>query len=566
MKTAKTLALLAVFALAFAGVAVIAEQNDANGEPAVTCFAEGKASGVYNHMMVFGYADSSIIIDTTLMTNLGTATEFIVELVNDSTTSVSMTVGPLSSQNGKIVIDASKTGLFADNLTVTLKNYEDTSAALSAAVLATSDTALSIDLMPNHTPVAEGAWADANGFVVADHDGTTAVSKYSADAKNLRNVAFALDNTLDATFVDSNKVYTLKGWSASPAETADIDLYPGNYTIEEIIKTLSKRNTADDAVPFYHPVPSETTAADGAQLDQVAHTVLLFAIYEKNTFEILLADGLDENGHPAAGFGITDVAFPATSSVVKASVTSKVDADSFGIVRIQQIVPGQYNYTFQVYKFKENDATGAKTYEAATKETDYDYKMVTNGVYKFFGIKSDLVIKVVPAAISDPTAFDETGYAFQIDAIENDASGHGKVKLSLDLYDYKPLSAEVGDPAVLTVNDKITISGTYFKELGDGIRAYGNLADCGQFTAATNLNLYIDNSSTASNDTLVDGEAAAKLTTADDSVYDLVWQDASTDALGIYAAQGVWTQYTAITGEDEGTSADVYTAWALFTA
>lgn len=592
MKATRLFAVMAVLAMVFAGTAVIAEQNDAANEPAVVCFAEGRSSAEvtdYNKMMVFGYSDKSIIINTTYM-DLGKATEFIVTVADNADYSAATnktTVGPVSAQNGKIVIDTPE-AIFAANasLYVTLYDYEAPATIVSIANLTVPDnisTAIAFELYTNYLK----DFKDANNFDVAHtntvasgetgYDETKAEKPIAIEAADIIRGNSGTKITLDETtatnaFTDASGVYELKGWSIGYTENAKIDFYPGSYTIEEIIMTLADKHMLDTVTttePKYAPIPTATAAAaDNLGVDQVAGKLILNAIYEKNTFEVILADGLDTSSHPAEGFGITDVDFPTDAPTVKASVTSKIDADSFGVLRIQQLVPAQYDYTFTIYGFDKLDATGNKTFKEDTSEVvSAKIKMVTNGVFKISEVKRDIVIKVTPTAKTSPTDFTQNGYAFQIQAIENLADTGGKVRLSLDVFDYVPYDV-TNDPATaLDAKDHMQIAGTYFKDLGDGIRAYGNLESSGAYAKTTNFTSKIDDAPESTADasiTTVGGKVVMQLN-KNDTVFDLDWTAANAD-IGIYAAKGIWTQNALNSGGDALEQTDVETPWSLFTA
>ena len=576
----KLLAVMAVVAMAFAGVAVLTEteQGDAafGTSAAPTAFAYGMASSNANGMYVIAYDDGALLIDINRL-DVGDENQYIVGLTPDSTTVSAATeikVGPVASLNGQIWIDGTLAAKDTGNdVAIALYKYSAPTTAVSTAALTYTTTVSTVEPITNHSvAAADGSWARVN----YDGAGTayaTAVSSDPARTTDDQNMS----ETRNTVYSGANAGYKLKGWSVDYGADAAIALAPGaTYTPEEILFAMADAYVEKSASSPTNPI--------------VSNKIAPYAIWEEILFTLEVADidagvpdGTSKKFTDDTKFGINGVKLfvgEETSEKATASITSKVSKNSFALLKIEQNAAGaqggsapytgQYTYAFTVYKSTFKDASGVKLWEAATSNTDYVIKMINNGIYKVTA-KADLRIEVTMAQNAAAPA--TNAYAFQIDQINNTSDGF--VNLSLDLFDYKAIDQAyaAGSPATPQIKSQIAIEGTYFKTFGsdaNAVRVYGDLKNLASPTTTTTG--YIDLSSTGVTPVDYQYEATKKTSnikalelTSTDSVFDVSYQLGS--GASIYAAKGVWNlveseEGTAVTGVTNVTE----TPWALYKA
>lgn len=569
------LAVMAVIALAFAGVAVFTEMNanDADAAHAPVAFAYGyNSSAVYEGMKVLAYDDNAILVDTTDM-DLNDETMFYVGLSANSPTVVTAEenrIGPIAAQNGQLWINGTGFLTATKHTAVALYAYSNAAAPLGTADIEYTDTAAALDLKTNYH---KDATATPKKWTNVNYQATEEIpyEAYTDAQPIVRFGAVELDQNTDTSadkkFYGVNYGYGLNGWAlsfADDAATNPIVIQPtASIAIEDVIFAMAD---GYDAISTDHK--ALTNPIGGV----TANKITLYAIWGELIFSLEVGDaanvaaGTTTGTFVFTGFGTDDV---AVASKVIASVTSKVTKDSFALLRIQQTAASEYTYSYDVY-YGEKSSDGTTAWK---KDTDGQYatvKMISNGVFKVSNVKADIKIALTVTAASAPAT---TAYAFNVDQINNTSNGF--VNLSLDLFDYvaKDQAYAAGDPATPQIKSQIAIDGTYFTTIGDSanaIRVYGNLRTLGEddVTEAG----YIDLAAAAASQ-IVDYQYDATHTsdnkalqlTATDSVFDLSYQLGS--GMSIYAAQGVWNE---VTSEDGSTVSDVTpvakTPWALYKA
>ncbi len=553
MKT-KILAVLAVLAMAFAGVAVIteAQQNDAagiTGDYQPVAYAKDTTAAAatdYLGLRAILYEDKVLMLDTTDVKLKDSSTKyydgaslFTVTMVpEDGAPATAAVVDQVPSQNGRIYLDldgikdnsATPIALLTEGtLTVTLKAYGNT-AELGTVAIAVPDTLSQengITLKTNHTD----GWTDANKPETA----ITYVNPLLYAGS--RNVDYVMDDTAKnasnvTIFKDPNGLYNLKGWGLN--FEGDVVIYPdANLTVEEII----------------YKVADYRAAKSLAAID-FTETITLYAMYDKTSYALTVQDQANADDTKWT-FVSSDAtlrlgAVKTGDVVASASITSNVTSDSFALLKIaQNTTLGQYVYKFDGTdgKVEKYDRTN-QTWGPAALNTDYKVKTIANGIYQITEVKSDLRFTV--KAVSTDAA-STTAYNFAIDDIKNPVtSGHanGTVELSLDLYDYTIDSAQ----------HYITLDGTYYRSVGDNVRIYGNIdsLDSTKKTWASYIDLYDAD----------DTDGVLSLTTTN-SVYDLSLTLA--DDYSIYAAQGLWHQKDAV-ADPAADAVELTTPWSLYKA
>lgn len=140
----------------------------------------------------------------------------------------------------------------------------------------------------------------------------------------------------------------------------------------------------------------------------------------------------------------------ATASGSNFIIKDAAGQPGYGILQISQTTAGSYKYTVEI----KATATGAV--DSTPKATQ-----LANGLYRISNVDQDITIKVTAA---DWNA-DESGFDLTIDSITNDAN-KGTINVSLDIFDYKR-----------DANDKLSVSGTYYKKMDGSYRVYGNIAN-----------------------------------------------------------------------------------------
>ncbi len=570
------LAVMAVIALAFAGVAVFTEMNanDADAAHAPVAFAYGyNSSAVYEGMKVLAYDDNVILVDTTAM-DLDDETMFYVGLSANSATVVTAEenrIGPIAAQNGQLWINGTGFLTATEHTAIALYAYSNAAAPLGTADIEYTDTPAALDLKTNYhkdTSVTPNKWTSVNYDATAS--GAEAYETYT-DAQDIVRFGTVIldqntDTSADKKFYGVNYGYGLNGWALSFADNATtnpIVIQPtASIAIEDVIFAMADGYDAisGDHKALTNPIGGVT-----------ANKITLYAIWGELIFSLEVGDAANVAAGTTTGtyvftdFGTDDV---AVASKVIASVSSKVTKDSFALLRIQQTAASEYTYSYDVY-YGEKSSDGTTAWKKDTAGQYATVKMISNGVFKVSNVKADIKIALTVTAASAPAT---TAYAFNVDQINNTSNGF--VNLSLDLFDYvaKDQAYAAGDPATPQIRSQIAIDGTYFTTIGDStnaIRVYGNLRTLGD-TDVTEVG-YIDIAADATKlvayqyDATHPSENKALQLTATDSVFDLSYQLGS--GMSIYAAQGVWNEVTSEDGSTVSGVANVAkTPWALYKA
>lgn len=543
MKT-KLLAVLVVLVMAFAGVAVAAEQSDAAaGDAAPTSFAADATSG----MKVIAYVDKVIMIDTNDMAGIEAGSNFIVGLTPSEGTELK--IGPIASVNGRLYIDGNgndlsiepKALLTAGSATaVNLYAYGVAgSAAIGTASLTYSATKATVNLLTNHSD----AWAHVNYEVpeipTEEAPAYTTYTNVVADRNSVHPLDIYLGTepapTTDQTafntaFNGYNYGYILDGFATT---------YNGNV---QILPTTTIK-VEDLIFEMYNSgIETPITVADGKITLYAKWSAAVLNMYVAATNASITAGTTTLESLHLTTVGDVKV----TDKIGEATVTAIVQKGDFAVLNVKQTAASvnNYIYTFTLYKVDQGGILQATTYtEPGAEGNDYDYKILNNGIYKFTGMKTSMVIVVTATAAS---TIPVTAYSFGFDSVNNDAAAStgGQARLSLDLFDY-----------TASADQNIAVKGTYFKTIGEDTatkqRVYGNI-DNMTFTA-TNMKGFID----LAPEVLSEEELAAKqmTLTADGTVFDLEIDLGAN--VSIYAAQGVWDQ----TATDGG---EVYTPWSLY--
>ena len=537
MRTKAFLAIAVVAVMALAGIVFLegTEQSDAaTGDYQPTAYALGT-----NNMRVVLYEDKVLLIDLNSMTNLTGIVNYTVVLTPEGSDSPVYIRG-LAAENGRLWIDVSGTDLDTETpidlvtagkkLNVILKPYDESS------VLGTTDNGgerlvcktSGADFTFNYNHSAD--WATIhNGYTTGFTD-----SEKTLD----RKVTHKMDENISTTYFKDTTLYqwSLVGWSNAQGSDSD-----RSYIIEPA--TTMK---VEEIIFAY-------CDALGLKTLDLSTSLTLYAKYDVAVYNMYI-----QNQHAAAESYVFDEATlnlngtvsASGTQVALASVTSKVAADSFGVIRIvQDTTAGQYKYDFS--------ADGAvkklvgEEWVNATLYTDYKVTKLSNGMFKIYKVKADLRFIITTTDISATIA--TVSYDMAIDRIgQSNAAGatqtHGEVNLSFDVSDYKVVGGE-----------KIGLDATYYRTITDTAgttRVYGNIQNLAM-TDNTNYKAY---KNLENDDSILTSHKIALTTAlaASYSSYDLTM--ILLDNYYIYAAQGFFD----INGDGTFDAGEMYTPWALY--
>ena len=336
----KALALLAVFAMVFAGIAIMADGEDSEADSTATVYAYNNATNAtYGTMHAFLYSDSVIMIDTSQM-DLKTNENVYVKVYDETGGSgKAITIGPLAATE-RIYIDASgynsdgatgaqKLIVASKTTTVILLAYDGTTA-MGTVALYDRDAAATFKMDPNY--------AKSGSAVTAFPVNETMLRSGAVDMSTGQAGQTASELTRSG--------YTLIGWSKTDS---------GNV----IIPAATGQNVEDLFIA--------TSTEIGSSLAYGT----LYAVWSANAHSVRLVT-------------------TAIDSIATATVSQLIqDTSGYGTLNITQTTAGSYKWNL------------AWSAEDGTLGTTPTYTQLANGNYKFTNVTEDVVITITYSAWTD---------------------------------------------------------------------------------------------------------------------------------------------------------------------
>jgi len=507
-------------------------------------------------MVVIGYDDKALLVDINNMPGLGDDIEYVVGLEPSGGTE--LLIGPVSALNGRFWIDAAGNDASGNALlsteyatTVNLYAYGHTETELGSAAITFSASDVGVRLYQNYLG------SDVNNGNTTDLGGNMS-----------RKVKYDITDDEDTGLQTAPVNYSIKGYSTTSLAGSKIHMdADSEATVEGIITQMYLNGVATPISGGY---------------------ITLFAIWQKTAYRMLVADVSDVAGTAdSAAYGNHDVAIEINGTqYAKANLTEIVNADDFGLLRIEQTTAGSsYRYTLGNFqKITAISDAGVITWgdaeaDTALEQNDYTFTLLANGLYKIVP-HTDIRFTIQMAAASDDVT---TGYSFTVDRVTNTDIGGGSptanVKLSLDLYDYDIHIHQDGVNDHFNGAQTISLNGTYFKTLGtsnSAVRVYGNIvnltiADEEAYTpgdpnawTARYDNALLTEEQVDDDELLKNG---ALQLNEDTQMYDLILD---LSGCNIYAVQGQWDAAAVEASADPVVDAvpakQMTTPWALYEA
>lgn len=354
--------------------------------------------------------------------------------------------------------------------------------------------------LPYTAPTGEGAIdLELEGILVKDY-------KFTLDGNG--------ENTQLKSMTPTFPGYKFVGYAldanAEPKNAIALDF--GDKMIEDFIFAYGMGDADNKIYAVYETAvyniylaADKTTATDMKFVSNVAYTANTAALEKATALGLFTKEAADDSL-----FKIQAPSVASTSDIVLVRTAQVQDLEA---------VDTAYTYKLHVYSIDSQKTDGKYTkIDLKDEITDYQTKMLANGIWTITGIDQDVFILVEATASTIIT-----GYELQMESVENN-TGVGKAVATFTKAD-----VELADDATLSM------AGTFFITDDSGRKVYGDLSVIGENQVAyTAKKDFV-------NDVPAFDVADGKLKLDDSAVDFALTMDGTAGSVGFYAIKAVFT-------------------------